>query len=190
MLKIDKQDVLTSNMLSMHMTNDGKHLFTGDLAIRRFRVEGNDLIYEQSSARLANGHTTHFALSSDGKWTAMPTGGGQGSGYNIFVFDPSDLLRPRFSLVNGAYPCAIGFDPKTGHIYSANRNLLNVFDAQGHCLTEFNLGMQDVHRITVHPQGERFVVWSSTKIVYCDLDLERMPTNPFEVIHSDDASRE
>jgi hypothetical protein len=150
--------------ISAHMSPDGKYLYLGHDKIQRFRIDGHRLAYEEATGRLANGHTTHFALSSDGKWTAMPTGGGNGQGYGIAVFDALHLAEQKLVLDIGAYPCAIGFDTKTGNIYAPNYGEMNVFSPRGGKLYTLRLRERDVRRIIVAPQGERFLAWSEKKI--------------------------
>jgi hypothetical protein len=167
------QAIFEDSLLAMQMSPDGKYLYTGGRKIQRFRVDGEDLIYEEASRDLQNGHTTHFALSIDGKWTAMPTGGGNGDGsYGIAVFSAHELATPRLKIENGAYPCAIGFDPKTGNIYSPNHDSMQVFSPRGGRLHSFKLpgrgGWEDICRILVHPAGERFLTWDKGHVTIFD----------------------
>ena len=90
--------------MGVRMSHDGQRLFTASRAIHRFRLEGEDLVYEQSSKDLVSGHTTHFALSVDSKWVAIPTGGGNSSGYNIFVFDASDFQQYKLDRTTAHTP--------------------------------------------------------------------------------------
>ncbi len=159
------QGVVENGLLCMQMTNDAKHLFLGGRQIRRYRLEGEDLVYEETSRDLQNGHTTHFVVSGDGKFAAMPTGAGNASNYGIAVLDAMHLDRQLLALENGAYPCAIGFDPLTGNIYSPNFQKMNVFSARGGNIAQIALGDRDVHRIIVSPEGGQFLAWGQSKIV-------------------------
>lgn len=150
----------------MRMCNDGTHLYTGDRKITRFRLEGQDLVMEGSSGELQSGHTTHFVVSDDEKLAAMPTGGGNGGRHAIAVIDPKDFST-KFALANGPFPMAIGFDMKTGDIYSPNSDAMNIFDRRGNRLQQIKWeaqGLNDVHRIIVHPQGGYFIVWAEKSI--------------------------
>ncbi len=150
--------------LSLHVSPDGKYVYLGGHRIERLRIDGETLVHEEATDRLQNGHTTHFVLSGDGKWTAMPTGGGNGKGYGIAVFDALQLGTPKLILENGAYPCAIGFDTNTGNIYSPNSDQMNIFGPRGEKLQAIKLRDWDVRRVIVDPQGRRFAAWSRTKI--------------------------
>jgi S1-C subfamily serine protease/antitoxin (DNA-binding transcriptional repressor) of toxin-antitoxin stability system len=164
----DGRPVVDISPLAMQMTPEGKYLYLGGQRITRYRLQDENLIYEDTSNNLANGHTTHFVVSADRNFAAMPTGAGNGMGYGIAVLDGMDLTRQKLVLNNGAYPCAIGFDPKTGNIYSPNHNTMNIFSPRGGKLEAISHGQWDIHRLIVDPQGGRFLVWGDKSIVlYC-----------------------
>jgi hypothetical protein len=137
----------------------------GSQRISRYRLENENLIYEDTSENLGHGNTTHFVVSADRNFAAMPTGGGNGIGYGITVLDGMNLTQQRLVLNNGAYPCAIGFDPKTGNIYSPNHEKMNIFGPRGGKLEEISHGQWGICRLIVDPQGGRFLVWGDKSIV-------------------------
>lgn len=151
---------------AMRMSSDGGNLFTGASSIRRFRVVGEDLIYEQTSPPVQNSHTTFFGLSADGRWVTMPTEGApHGQGYNVHVFPASDLSTPKLILERAAFPGTVDWDPKTGKIYSPHYKNLNIFSEGGAKLTSFPHGLDDTRRIIVDPQDQGFVLWGSEEMV-------------------------
>jgi hypothetical protein len=152
----------------MRMSNDGKYLYTGDDEITRFRLEGQDLVLDGSSRTSHSANTTHFAFSDDDKLLARPSGGRSSvGGYGIAVLDAGDFSQ-KFEFFNDAYPSAIGFDAKTGDIYSPNLNGMNIFDRRGVKLQHIKWEKQRphfIHRLIVHPQGKCFVVWEQESIM-------------------------
>jgi len=169
-LAVDNQPVLDAPLRNLELTQDGKHLFMASRSITRFRVDGQDLIFEERGPVLENGHTTHFVLSGDGTKTALPTGGGNGDGnFVIAIYDAKKLDRQLLSLSNGANPSALGFDPQSGQMYSPNNQHMQVFGTRGEKLSEAPLKDRDVRRIIVHPQGGRFVAWGATKVTWYEV---------------------
>jgi len=154
-------------LLAMQMTREGKYLYLGGQEIKRFRLQGEDLFFEEASRSLRRGFTTHFVISGDGKFAAMPSGAGNAASYDIVVLDATRLDQQLLALENGAYPCAIGFDAKTGNIYSPNHEEMNIFSPRGGKLAQIVLKDNDVRRIAVHPGGERFLAWGQKRITYC-----------------------
>ena len=167
-LVIENQNIFGDRLLAIRMSDDGKYFFTGGRKIMRFRLEGEDLVYEESSRDLQNGHTTHFVVSADAKLAAMPTGAGNANGlsYGTAVLDALHLGDQKVALENGAYPCAIGFDTKTGNIYSPNHDGMNIFNARGEKPLHIKNVGRDPHRIAVHPEGGCFALWSENAVTY------------------------
>src|SRR5262249_38297744 len=110
-------------------TPDGKYLFTrgGLEALHRFKIQGNTLRFDESSARIAtNGQA--IEVSPDSKWVSLPAGGGNGPGYSTFVYSVTNLSSAALTIEGGAYPRAMGFDPKAGYVYTQNHsNQLIIF---------------------------------------------------------------
>jgi hypothetical protein len=144
---------------------DGKSLYLAGRKICKFRLQGEDLIFEAATANLMNGNTTHIVLSPDGKWIAMPTGGGnRGGGYLIDIYDTANLSKPALTIDNGPYPVAVGFDPKTGNIYSPDHKKINVYSSRGGKLYAADIPDPLLLQIVMHPSGERFVLQARTKL--------------------------
>jgi hypothetical protein len=172
-LLVNNEQVL--DMMYPHMglvqSPDGRFLYTAAQKFVRFRVEGENLIYEACSRPLVtSGSPRQLAVSNDGNWIALPGGAGNSSQYGIDVYPTDDFYKPRLTLTNGAYPTAVGFDTKTGIIYSPNHMKLQVFSSNGGKIEEFDKPQMEVLRIIVHPAGERFVVWGTNIISVFVLD--------------------
>jgi hypothetical protein len=71
-------------------------------------------------------------------------------------------------VASGAYPRAVGFDPKAGLIYAQNfQNQLIIYDPSGIKIKEFKLGPGgDVKQFLVHPEGRKLLVLTGTKLYY------------------------
>jgi DNA-binding beta-propeller fold protein YncE len=154
------------------MTPDGKYLFTrgGIEQLHRFKVEGDTLHYEQSSPRIAqNGQA--IEVSPDGKWVALPSGGGNYGAtpsYSTFVYSVTDLSNPALTINGGAFPRAVGFDPKRGYIYANNHtNPLMIFTSKGQKLKECTLpGTGNAREFVPHPDGGKLLLLTDMKLYY------------------------
>ena len=72
-------------------------------------------------------NTGGIFISSDSKYVGFACGSGncdpdgtRPSGYATYIFRLTDLKKPLIVLKSGAYPCAVGFDAVTRHLYSQN----------------------------------------------------------------------
>jgi DNA-binding beta-propeller fold protein YncE len=151
------------------VTPDGKFLLvqSGIEELKRFRIDGTNLLLEESSARIAqNGQG--IDVSPDSKYVCLPSGGGNyGAGsYSTFIYRVNDLARPQISLASGAYPRAVGFDPKGGYVYAQNhQHQLIIFNPAGIKLKEQKLGQSsDVKQFLVHPEGRKLLVLTDDKL--------------------------
>jgi hypothetical protein len=153
-------------LLAMQMTREGKYLYLGGQEIKRFRLQGEDLFFEEASRNPIYGRALRFVISDDGKFAPMP-GGGNAAGFALAVLDAMHLDQQLLALDSGANSCVVGFDAKTGNIYSANRKEVDLFSPRGGRLAEIVLKDNDVRRIAVHPGGERFLAWGQKRITYC-----------------------
>jgi hypothetical protein len=167
-LRVESKPLFHEFVLCMRMSVDGTCLFVADKELTRFRIDGTDLVYEQKSGPLVNGHTTHASLSGDGKRIAMPTGGGNGGGYCIAIFDAMNMDTPRLSLNTGAYPSAVVFDPRTQNMFASNSREIITFAPRGGRGVEFTPGDGDLGYMLMHPDGGRFVIFGNRKVYYCD----------------------
>jgi hypothetical protein len=157
----------------LQLSPDGRYLYGGYSRIHRFRVDGQDLMYEQSTSApsLVAGRTPCVVLSNDGKWVAMPTESGNVHGTGLAVFDTRDLANYRLLLGKGESlrPTTVGFDQKTGNMYTyTTSGRMTVFDPAGEIIRKFRFAFPFPRRTIVHPAGERFVMWGSRKVTYFD----------------------
>jgi hypothetical protein len=115
-------------------------------------------------------------VSPDGKWVALPSGGGNyGAGaYGTFIYSVTRLASPALTVRGGPYPRALGFDPKTGYVYSHNlTNQLILFTAKGVKLKEFRLGEAgEVKQFVAHPAGGSLLLLTQKKLFYVTLKKE------------------
>jgi len=170
------QSALSSLIVSMEVSRDGRYLFAASDAIHRFRIYGERLIHEESTTRLTRGHPTGHALSPDGRWIALPAGdeNSGADGRRMPVFDSAQLGRAALTLSTGAHPCAIGFDPKTGRMYVPDYDKMNVFSPRGRLQRQARLGFMGLRKIIALPIGERYIVWARGRIAVCDLQPKRL----------------
>jgi S1-C subfamily serine protease len=143
-------------------TPDGKYLFgMGGLEqLHRFRIDGQALVYEESSQRIAqNGQA--IEVSPDGKYVCLPSGGGNyGVNYGTYVYDVKNLGTPAQTVQSGAYPRAVGFDPKHRYVYAQNfQNQLILFTTKGIKLKEYPIPRAgDVKQFLPHPDGDKLLL--------------------------------
>jgi hypothetical protein len=164
-LTVEDKPLFGDSVFCMRMPDDGTYLFLADKQLTRLRIDGTDLVYEQKSPILGDGHTTHAALSGDGKRIAMPTGGG---GYCIAIFDAVNMDTPRLSLDTGAYPSAVAFDPPSQNMFASDSHNIISFAPRGGRIASFNPGDSDLSYLLMHPAGGRFVIFGNQKVYYCD----------------------
>jgi S1-C subfamily serine protease len=151
---------------------DGRRLFTtGGLEnVCRFAVNGATIRYEDETPRIIQGRFVDLCLSPDGQFICAPCGGGN---YNIegeergtyltYVYRADALKKSVVTLHQGAYPMAVGFDLKSGMIYSQNAgSQLIIFNSKGIKLKEHNLMGRNarggVKQFLVHPDGRKLLV--------------------------------
>jgi S1-C subfamily serine protease len=149
---------------------DGRYLFTlASDCLQRFRVEGQQLHFEESSPRLTNGRLEGIDFSTDSKQVCLASGGGNinvGSQpgfkpFSVHVFAAGDLSKPETTLEIGRFPIALGLDSKAGLIYAQNyEHQFIVYDSKGIKLKEALLGKRGefVRQILVHPDGNKALV--------------------------------
>ena len=166
--------------ISMCASEDGQYLFTANgKGLNRLRIAGDHLIWEQSTGDIYQGYQYDLCLSKDGKWVTVPTDAGNRLvGSAVAVFDSKDLQRPALVIQRrGHLLTAVAFDPKTGNIYAAEKNRLDVFGPRGGWLKRLDWPHGTPHHISVHPGGELIAVWSREKLVVLDFKPGRLATD-------------
>ena len=90
--------------------------------------------------------------------------------YATHLYAVGNLDKPLAILKSGAYPVAIGFDPKAKLVYAQNHEKqLIVFTADGIKGKEYDLGTGGTRQLLVHPDGRKLIVFADKKISYVEL---------------------
>jgi DNA-binding beta-propeller fold protein YncE len=157
------------------LTPDGRYLFCeGFEFLHRFRVEGANLIYEQSSARIG-ANPQRIDISFDSQYVAMPSSGGNGHNgktiYTTHVYRVNDLTRPAMILASGAYPKSVTFDKAAGRIYTQNAAWqLVVFTPSGQLEKSYKILPRgvgaDVPQVLAHPLGHKVLILTSQRLLW------------------------
>jgi S1-C subfamily serine protease len=155
---------------------DGKYLLTtgGIEQLHRFKIDREELQYEQSSPRIIQGRFEGIDVSIDSAHVAAPSGGGNYGGnkdhpevgpYHTFIYPITDLHKPAVAIKQGAYPLAIGVDNKAGLIYAHNFEFqFIVFTDGGLKQKEHKLGQGGVRQFLVHPNGRKVLVLGDSQM--------------------------
>jgi hypothetical protein len=157
------------------MTPDGKYVFAmgGVEALHRYKLTQGRLKFEESSPRIAQGRVVAgIQVSPDSKYVCLPSGGGNyGVNYGTYIYPVANLQKAEFTLEQGAYPEAVGFDAAAGQVYSQNfNNNLIVFSDTGLKEKEYKVPPGgDVRQYLVHPKGYKLLLLASEKLVSIEL---------------------
>jgi hypothetical protein len=156
------------------VTQDGKYLFAtgGAEQVYRFKLDGEEIKFEEASPRLLQGRFEGICLSPDGDYVCAPAGGGNypldgqpAAPYCTYIYSTASFKKPALVLKQGAYPLAVGFDLRSGLLYAQGTggNFL-IFDAQtGIKLKEHNLAEGQgqpggTRQFLAHPEGRKVLV--------------------------------
>lgn len=152
----------------LQMRGDGKYLYMGASRIKRYRIEGEELVFEERSPEALNTRSRHFVVSDDNKLATAKAGPGHSHVDAVVLVDPLHLSQEKLALAPYLSPGAVGFDAATGNIYAAGRdNKVVVFSPRGGKLQEVSTADWMPNRLLVHPAGRSFVVWGEQKMTYC-----------------------
>jgi S1-C subfamily serine protease len=165
------------------ITPDGKYIFTSGMfeQVNRLRVTGDDLQFEESSPRILQGRFVGLCVSGDSAYVCGPSGGGnygapghpQIAGYSTYIYPVTSLNTPVCTLEQGAYPLAVGFDPKAGLIYTQNHQFeLIVFTDKGIKLKEYSLRCGEPKQYLVHPAGRKLLLLTANKLLQVELEAQ------------------
>jgi DNA-binding beta-propeller fold protein YncE len=159
------------------VTPDGKYVFLANTSITRFRVEGTELVEEQSGPVIGS-HPLGLCVSPDSKLVCLPSGGGTppqpgfpAVGNGTYLFGVEDLRVPKLAITTGPpSPIAVGFDPRSGEFYANDHHsLLKVFSPGGaqQKVIAGQLGeVPGTRRLYVHPDGGRLLVKSESSLLW------------------------
>lgn len=171
------------------LSSDGKYYFAqgGIEELVRYRFEGDKLIREEASPRIAsNGQGINVSL--DSKYVCLPSGGGNYGipghprpGYGTFVFSVANLQTPAFTVESGAYPEVVGFDPVGGLVFAQNHDQpLLVFDFQGKKKAAYGTrggGLSaKVLQYAPLPEGRKLLIRLPDRIVFAELGKDGEPS--------------
>lgn len=174
-IQIDDRPIFTSHPkpTDLGQTADGKTLLFGTNKLSKFRLEGTDLVFEQASTEHRLHAASQFVLSTDGKRLLMRADIGNISDYFVGLFDVADLSKPLSLLSGEIKNASLGLDPKTQNIYAPIDNpgvpgvpevAVRIFSPAGGKIATGGVPDHGPWRILVHPAGERFILWSFTRI--------------------------
>ena len=142
----------------LRMSPDGKYLYTFDLGVKRFRIDGEDLIFEEAGAELTGSNTTlrSMEISGDGKYVIALNK----------VYKSSDIKTAYMTLPEMGRNTAI--DPSNGKYYVVNHDNMAAFSDRGELLKRVRIRHHYPGSIVVHPNGDRAVSWCLNRFSYCD----------------------
>ena len=164
-------------------TPDGKTLVTmAGYRINRFRIRRGGLAWEECGWKVgASGTPINLNVGGNPALVAMPCGAGNAENlpghpvdprYGTFVYDVSKLSVPKVTVVAGAYPSVLAFDPRFKLIYTQNSGTeLLVYNHAGAKLAEYTFGAKNAQTraYAVHPEGGRLLVLTGNELFWCQL---------------------
>ena len=169
------------------MSPDGNYVFCqgGGEELNSYRVVGETLEKDGTSPRIAaNGQ--NVCVSPDGSYVCLPAGGGNGNdhpdhppvgnGYTTYAYPVNNLKRPAFAITSGAYPQAVGFDPKFAWVYAqnANHNLM-LFTYTGIQKAQYSFPGVDrlgIREFSVSPLGGEVLVGAEARVVHVKVHIK------------------
>lgn len=167
------------------LTDNGKHLFMAlsQMKIHRFRIEGDDLIYEQSTRHGGIEESRGLNVSRDGHWidVGMPiTMGPNGPVTNSVgpaIADGNDLSKAIWEIKGrvGSIARTIAFDTKNDRIYLGGTTDFEVFDREGKSISNPLRSPVELERILAIPPGDRAVLQGARgPLEIIDVDRARL----------------
>ena len=179
-IKKHPDSVALTDLAFPTMSPDGQYIFCeGFECLHRFKVSGENLIYEEMGPRIGSNVQSIF-VDPESRYVAMPSGGGNGSpeghpeagSYVTFVYRVTDLSRPVIALGGGAYPRCIALDKASKNVYLNNYDdHLMIFTPkglkqQGYVLTEDS---DEVRQFLVHPDGGKLLLLTESALMNVEI---------------------
>jgi hypothetical protein len=175
---------IQGGFVTPEMSPDGKYIFcNGNGRLNRYRVVGDDLVFEESSPQIASFGDAQFSFSDDSRYVVLTTKDGnerpqKPDDYpeeiedNIFLYKTTDLNYPAFVLDVGRAPSdppVMAVDPSSGEFYlNCYEKQLVIFDAKGIRKDDYQLNAEESNdntkQILVHPSGGRMLVLTEEKL--------------------------
>ena len=162
------------------LTPDARFMFTrGNGKLYRWKIDDYKLgLSPDSGPQIAGADSGQIVVSPDGKSVAWlhPDGNTAdasfatkpAAGAATFVFDASDLKKPRLTLTHGPKPTALAFDGK-GNAFMATASIgLLRFGPDGQKIKEYKLEGR-VRQIVAHPDGDKLVILTDKQLLRVDL---------------------
>ena len=148
------------------VSGDGKYLFGtgGTDMIFAYKLNGENVTYVDSTSPIIGGQFDGLSVSNEGDYLCAPSGDGNTPNNATLVFSASSLKKPVLTIAAGAHPKAVGFDFKSGLIYTQNnQSPFIIYDAKGSKLKETPLekgrvGGPQPRQFLVHPKGRQVLV--------------------------------
>jgi hypothetical protein len=157
---------------------DGKYLFRRhESRLQRIAIRGTDLIVEESSNAITY-PAPDIEVSSDSRWVAIRSQTDDGADFLTHIYAVGDLKKPLCTIKRAEFPGAVGFDPRTGRIYSGDiRHTLQVFTATGKMEKEYDFGKRRGHPfgLVAHPAGNKMLVVTDENLLLVELDAAQEP---------------
>lgn len=148
------------------VSGDGQYLFSADRErIFRFKLDGGAVRFADATPRI-NLNFAHFCISNDGDLICAPGSGGNNGAepYLTYIYSSGSLKQHVLALSIGQSVNGIGFDVKSGLIYSHRFDKpLMIYNTRGQLLQTFGLDSSAPKgafvrvQFLVHPEGRRLL---------------------------------
>ena len=149
---VDNKSIFLEGLGCLRMSDDGRFLYAATaFTISKFRLEGNDLVYEATGPA---GAVDQYGISADGRTLAM--GGGTGS-KGLILVDTAKMTGRDLPIM--ATPGWVEFDPTSDDLVVPTPQGIALFDHDG-TLRDRLPGLATVQRLVAHPRGGEYLVWS------------------------------
>lgn len=162
-----KRPSLFDNVTCIEISSDGTYVFVSGATVQRFRLNGTELIYEESTPEImtSSGGKT-FVISPDASRISTILVNMSGA-----YLDGKNFKRRIDDALVGVQGVAV--DPKTNHWYQVGTEFFAEVTEERDTLTNFPLEGypgEIYESIVVSPLGKRFVLIGSSKIYCYDLN--------------------
>jgi hypothetical protein len=157
------------------LSPDGKFLFCqgGLEALVRYRIDGDEVKFDQISARIAQGGGVRIDFSPDSRYVCLVSKAGVYGerGYVSYVYEVEHLGTPAIKIHSGSFPSALGIDPVGGFVYAQNHDFsLIFFKMSGEKVAERNLAEDKTTGFFVNPLGKRFLLRTEGQLLLVELE--------------------
>src|SRR5262249_2808829 len=144
-LELDEQQLIDSTIHGAEMSQDGKQVFLASSHITRYRLEGEDLIFEEMGGRIDHDLRAQFTLSRDARLAA--TGGPLVGRHLAEAFDAQKLRENPMLLELKQRPKGFAVNPKSGEIYVSTAGGVSIFSPRGNAIGEIAESNLNLYRV-------------------------------------------